>query len=160
MQPSSGNLVSRILWKVVSFDMLYSKQSLFLGKTLSNGKSLGGKGSGLTIRKCVWSRIDMANIYETTGTTLLVCLKQKLQFMTTTQVLLIIHVMIPGPNSWCSYNKDKALNTHFHKPIKNYGLRPAVRKVMLPLFKRLSHEIIWCLVTKDQFNSPWKHHSL
>ena len=78
-----------------------------------------------------------------------------------------------GESSWCSYNRDKALNTNFHRPIKN-ALRPAVRQVMLPLFDRLSsvpflegckecytqnpneslHHIIWSMSPKECYNSP------
>ena len=159
----------------MSFD-IYSNQSLFLGKKLSDGKSLGGKGGGLTITKCdtiqnFYGKCIRDNKNDPTG-------------MSKATIAILDHYSSTpdkprhdscpqGINSWCSYNKDKALNTHFHKPIKN-ALRPAVREVMLPLFNRLSdesflegckecytqnpnesvHHIIWSLATKDQFNSP------
>ena len=39
----------------------------------------------------------------------------------------------PGPQSWCSFQRDKATGTNLHKPIKNY-LPPAVQNIIEPLF--------------------------
>ena len=42
----------------------------------------------------------------------------------------------PGKGSWCSFQKDIATRSSFHKPIKN-PLPDAVVKIIKPLFDRL-----------------------
>ena len=77
-----------------------------------------------------------------------------------------------GPQSWCSFQRDKATGTNLHKPIKN-PLPPAVQKRIEPLFERLSnlafltdcsntltsnnnesyHYVLWGLAPKEQYTS-------
>ena len=78
-----------------------------------------------------------------------------------------------GESSWCSYQRDLALGTNNHRPIKN-PLRPAVREVMVPVFERLAsksflegcvkcytqntnesvHHVIWSMAPKSEYSSP------
>lgn len=77
-----------------------------------------------------------------------------------------------GSNSWCSYNRDKALKESTHVPIKD-PLPPAVVKVIQPVFDRLGnkaflvgsekcltqntneslHHVIWGMSPKEQYTS-------
>ena len=77
-----------------------------------------------------------------------------------------------GPQSWCSFQRDKATGTNLHKPIKNC-LPPAVQNVIEPLFDWLGnpafltdcsnaltsnnnesyHHVLWGLAPKEQYTS-------
>ena len=77
-----------------------------------------------------------------------------------------------GPQSWCSFQRDKATGTNLHKPIKNC-LPPAVQNVIEPLFDWLGnpafltdcsnaltsnnnesyHHVLWGLAPEEQYTS-------
>lgn len=78
-----------------------------------------------------------------------------------------------GKDSWCSFQRDKAMKTNLHKPIKN-PFTPAIIEVVKPVFDRLGneqflvgcekgftenaneslHHIIWSMAPKDSYHSP------
>ncbi|XP_057304114.1 uncharacterized protein LOC130641359 [Hydractinia symbiolongicarpus] len=148
----------------------------FKGRKLSDGKSLGGRGGGLTIAKCdVIQNFYGKSIRDNKGDA---------KAMSEAVWAILEHYSSSsdeprhqrcpvGPTSWCSYNRDLCLGTNAHKPLKN-PLRPAVRETLIPLFTRLAnqeflegvkqcytqnpneslHHLIWTIVPKEQNNSP------
>ena len=78
-------------------------------------------------------------------------------------------------NSWCSYNRDIATGTNYHRPIKNPLPSTFVAEIQ-PLFDRLGnkefiascekgstqnvnetyHQVVWELSPKEQYNSLWE----
>lgn len=144
------------------------------GRKLDDGKCLGGAGR-LTI-----ARIDTIQSFYG------LCIRQNkgdsLAMSKATHAILLHysstedkpqhHCCPPGPDSWCSFQRDVALKTKTHRPIKD-PLPPAVVKVIKPVFDKLGdknflagcescstqnaneslHHIIWGIAPKDQFTS-------
>ena len=163
---------------IIYYYNYYNLLFYIAGRKIHDGLPLNGKGGGLTIAK-----IDTIQSFYGQ------CIRRNKgdAEKMSKQVWAILnhysstpenpnHVDCPmGRDSWCSYNRDLATGEFTHRPIKN-PLRPAVREVMVPIFKKLSkqsflesckecytqnanesfNKILWSLCPKEQFNSTYE----
>ena len=152
---------------IVSFVLLSRKK-------LEDGKCIGGAGR-LTV-----ARIDtMQSFYELSirqnkgsSSAMSKAAQAILLHFSSTKNKLQHQCCPTGPNSWCSFQRDLALKTRDHRPIKD-PFPAAVVKVIKPVFDKLAdknflagcescstqnaneslHHVIWGIAPKDQFMS-------
>lgn len=146
----------------------------FTGKKLADGLAIGGRGRLTIARIDTFQSFYGKAIRENKG--------DAAKMSKATHAILKHYSSTPenprhedcpkGPESWCTYNKDRAS----HVPIKD-PLPPAVVDVVQPVFDRLGkeeflvgcekcltqnaneslHHLIWSLAPKEQYTS---HHEV
>lgn len=119
--------------------ILLTTLDFFVGKKLSNGKSISGKGqlttaSVDTIQKLYWLalRKSKGNVKKMTEGVMAI-LDHYSEYPT--------HENCPkGSDSWCSFNRNKITGQSTVKPMK-IPLAPGIVDTIKPLFERLRNEV-------------------
>ena len=101
------------------------------GKKLSNGKGLGGKGRLTTAKIDTLQNFYGLAIRNNEGNS-----EAKMAILDHYKEDTLHNHRPPGKGSWCSFQRNVATGSSFHKPIKN-PLPDTMVKVIKPLFDRL-----------------------